>query len=312
MISNLHHKIYPKTQQVFDLILKKNPMQLQKKFLRKAKNNLDEDENQEVESYINFLLTEGYDIETIADAYTLIVKGSFKEELYFREKGKYRHSLFSEVEELVYNNHDFMKLYMIGCALSCYWWPNHVHLRRFFIANIKKFKSQENNFYREVGPGHGMYFLQVMKNCCFKNYEGIDISPTSVELTKRLLGSGFFGDFSKANITQDNFLDKKERDMTDFLVMGEVLEHVENPDEFIKTAYKTTKDTALVFLTTCINSPAIDHLYNPGTIENLEKLFTDNSFVIRERCIVPRVGRSKEECIKRKLDINVGYFLSKN
>ena len=74
--------------------------------------NLDENEKQEVESYINFLITEGHDIETIADAYTLIVKGSFKEELYFREKGKYRHSLFSEVEELVYNNHDFMKHYL--------------------------------------------------------------------------------------------------------------------------------------------------------------------------------------------------------
>ncbi len=309
-MTSIIDKIYPKTQQVVDLVLKEYPMQ--KKNLRKAKSNLDENENQEVESYIDFLITEGHKIETIAEAYTLIVRDTFREEFYFREKGKYRYSLFSEVEELVYNNHDYMKLYMIGLGLTVYWWPNHVQLRRFFIANIKKFKAQENDLYREVGPGNGIYFLQAMKNCCFKNYEGIDISPTSVELTKRLLGSGFFGDFSKANIIEDNFLDKKERDLADFLVMGEVLEHVENPDEFIKTAYKTTKDTALVFLTTCINSPAIDHLYNPGTIENLEKLFTDNSFVIRERCIVPRVGKSEEECIKEKLAINVGYFLSKN
>ena len=116
-MTSIIDKIYPKTQQVVDLVLKEYPMQ--KKNLRKAKSNLDENENQEVESYIHFLMTEGHEIETIAEAYTLIVKGSFKEELYFREKGKYRHSLFSEVEELVYNNHDFMKLYMIGCALSC-------------------------------------------------------------------------------------------------------------------------------------------------------------------------------------------------
>src|SRR5262249_45612317 len=180
----------------------------------------------------------------------------------------------------------------------------------FFQSQLPLLATRSGT-YREVGPGHGMYFLETMRHCRFESYEGIDISPTSVELTRRLIDSGAFGSFPRARIVLGDFLDAAPLAKANVLVMGEVLEHVEDPGVFLTRAYQTTVEDPVFFLTTCINAPAIDHLYNPETIENLEQLFHDHGFVVRDRCIVPRDGATLDECIRDRLAINVAYVLGK-
>lgn len=296
------------TNQIVNLILEQKPMH--RKFLIRAISGLTDIEKEEVETYLTFLLKDGTSETYIAQCYLTIVNDTFLEELRFRETGSYRYSSFAEAQTAVYNNPDYMSRYMIGLALSSFWWSNHTKMRRFFQQQLP-ILSEKRGLYREIGPGHGMYFLESLKKCNFDVYEGIDISSTSVEMTKRIIDSGYFGSFKNANIIHGDFLSDSELVPADALVMGEVLEHVEDPSAFLARAYQTTNEDPAFFLTTCINAPAVDHLYNPGSVENLERLFTEHGFTIQNRCIVPRDGATLEECGRDRLAINVAYLLGK-
>jgi hypothetical protein len=300
---------HPLSEQIVKSVVAKKPMH--RRFLRRAVDDLSDAERDEVEAYIAFSLNEGITAEELAVSYLTIVEDTFVEELRFRETGRYRFSSFAEARRAVYDNPEYMRRYMVGLALSSFWWSNHTKMRRFFQRQLPLLASKSGT-YREVGPGHGMYFLESMRHCRFESYEGIDISPTSVELTRRVVDSGAFGSFPRARIVLGDFLDEAPLAPANVLVMGEVLEHVEDPGVVLRRAYRTTVADPVLFLTTCINAPAIDHLYNPGTIQNLEQLFFDHGLVVQDRCIVPRDGATLDECIRDRLAINVAYVLGKS
>lgn len=74
---------------------------------------------------------------------------------------------------------------MIGLQLSGYLWKTHKIINSWYKEKLKAFKG---NYYLEIGPGHGQYFLEAMNLHNFKHYVGIDLSPTSIELASRYIG----------------------------------------------------------------------------------------------------------------------------
>ncbi len=296
------------TALIVEEVLRRNPRH--RRFLMRALGGLTATELDEVAAYVRFMLSEGLTHEQLATAYLTIVGDTFREELYFRETGRYRFSTFAEAQNAVYDNPVYMRDYMVGLALSSFWWANHTALRRFFDAQIPRLRAK-SGLYREVGPGHGMYFLESMRHCDFDSYEGVDVSATSINLTRRIVESGFFGSFPRARLKHIDFLAGGPLEPASVLVMGEVLEHVEDPAAFLRRAHETLTDDGLFFLTTCINAPAVDHLYNPETVQNLEDLFTRHGFAIADRCVIARDGASLEQCERERLAINVAYLLHK-
>ena len=59
-----------------------------------------------------------------------------------------------------------------------------------------------------------------MRQSAYSSFEGIDISPTSVEMTRALLGSGAFGDFADYEIVEQDFFGRD---------MGERNQGIEKP-----------------------------------------------------------------------------------
>jgi SAM-dependent methyltransferase len=298
----------PLTDAVIEQVLRRKPMH--RKFLKRALQQLAQDEQGEVERYLGFMREEGLGIEQIAQAYITIVDDTFREELYFRETGRYRFSTFAQAREAVYDNPVYMRDYMVGLALSSFWWANHTEMRRFFKAQLPAMRGY-TGLYREVGPGHGMFFLESMRHGQFRAYEGLDISATSIGMTRRITESGYFGRFEKARFVQADFLADTPIEPAEVLVMGEVLEHVEDPAAFLRRAHATTTPDCRFFLSTCINAPAVDHLYNPGSVQTLEALFGAHGFEVRERCVIGRDGAPLEQCERERLAINVAYLLAK-
>jgi ubiquinone/menaquinone biosynthesis C-methylase UbiE len=288
-------------------ILRRKPMH--RKFLQETLKELTEVERAEAEHYISFLRKEGATINNLAESYVTLVADMFREEMHFKDTGRYRCSSYEEAASAIYHNSEYMRKYMIGLALSSFWWVNHVKMRRFFCKHVA---GKTGNIYREIGPGHGLYFLDAMRKANFNTYEGVDISATSVSLTERIINSGYFGNFPKAHIRQADFISADFPQPADALVMGEVLEHVENPERLLRCAHAVTKDSAFVFLTTCFNSPAVDHIYNPGSLGVLEELICKSGFKIIDNCVLPKQGCTMEQCTENRLSVNVALVIAKS
>lgn len=288
-------------------VLEKNPVH--KRFMEAALKNMTEEETRHLGEYLAFCTDSGLTIDYLSDCYMTIVMDTLQEQIYFQKNGKYRHSSFAEVADAVYFNDDYMSHYMYGLALTSFLWPNHLAMHRFFKETLPRSKTGK---YLEIGPGHGYFLMEAMRLSAYTDFIGIDISETSIAQTRNLVAH--FGrelqkplqlecmDFLTADIPPAHY---------DAVVMGEVLEHVEKPDIFLKRIAQISKNDAWIFVTTCINTPAIDHIYLFKTPEELDILFQNCGLRAKQSLIRPYEGKTLAESLEQKLAINVAYVLEK-
>ena len=93
--------------------------------------------------------------------------------------------------------------------------------------------------------------------------------------------------------------------------MGEVLEHVEDPGRFLSTIARLSGPSTHIFVTTCMNAPAVDHISLFRAGKDVEDIIASSGLQIVESCYVPYFGKTLAECEKRALAVNVGYVLRK-
>jgi len=165
-------------------ILAENPGQ--RNFLRKSLETTDRSGLDLFDAYLKYCDGSGLSAGYLAASYNLFIRETMKEQVYFARHGCYRYSSYREVADSVYLNEDYMRQYMHGLALSTFLWTNHRSISRFFEAGLP---TRLGGHYLEIGPGHGFHMLRAMASTSFDVYEGIDISPASVGLTRSILSS---------------------------------------------------------------------------------------------------------------------------
>ncbi len=251
--------------QILDSIKEKNPMHYKK--LKKSSAWEDENIIQRAEDffhkYIQLLEKQGLNMEYAVDSYLHLCHDMMYERIQFVETGKYRYTSFEEVNARVYGNPDTMEYYMHGLLLSQYLWEHHYKILECFYKNINKFSEGVKNIL-EVGGGHGLYANEVFNAFNFDfEYTMVDISETSIDMAKKFL-NGRDINF----IVEDVY--KYETDKKfDLIIMGEVLEHVEDPLTLMKKLHSLGSENVTAFITVPCNAPAIDHIYlfrNPGEL----------------------------------------------
>ena len=216
--------------------------------------------------YEELLHKEGKDFAFAIDCYLRFIVDTMVEQIKFFEIGKYSYTSFDEVNERVYNNPDIMGYHMHGLLVSQYLWSHHYKLLEFFFNNINTYEAGVKNIL-EIGGGHGLFTNEIISRFHFDyKYTMVDISETSIELSKTFI------DERKVNfILQDVY--KYQTDVKyDLIVMGEVLEHVEDPLGLMKKLNELGSDNVTAFITVPCNAPTIDHIYlfrNPGEIKAL-------------------------------------------
>ena len=155
-------------------------------------------------------------------------------------------------------------------------------------------------------------FFVILKK--FKNkikYQIVDISKTSIEITKSIINF---------NVKQDLDINYKLQDILksdfnkkfDFIEMGEVLEHVDHPGDLLKKINKILSENGRLFLSTCVDCPTIDHVYHFKSISDIENMIKSAGFKIKNSSILPVEELPMEEIIKRKITINYCAMLTKN
>jgi 2-polyprenyl-3-methyl-5-hydroxy-6-metoxy-1,4-benzoquinol methylase len=280
---------------------------LHSNFLAHAFSALSEENHKELLRYVDYCTENNLTTEFLAESYNLIVTDMQVEQIFFRRNKRYRHSTFREVASTVYFDDNYMRRYMHGLALTTFLWPNHLAMRDFFVQS---FPIGLTGNYLEVGPGHGYYFIKAAALGSFDSMIGVDISASSVALTQDILRH-FGSANARTKIIEADFLNFESDTPFSCIVMGEVIEHLERPDLFLsKIAALAARDT-YIYITTAINSPAIDHIYLFRSSEEVEELIRKCGLVVVDKLCMPHAGTTLEESYQRAMPVNAAYVLRK-
>lgn len=279
--------------------------ELQRKYLVNWKAT--DSEKEDLRNILYFFMEElGYGIDYIVNAYLFINTMVMEETYYFIKNGTYRNSSFSDVNKIVYDNPDYMDQYMIGLCLSDFIWINHIKILRYFTDHIASFHGDK---YLEIGPGFGQYLAKAVSYGSFKNYFACDISQTSVDRSNRYLK--YRGLSEHCFVERADFFQYEADNLFDYIVMGEVLEHVEQPLLMLQKIHSLLKQTGVAFITTVINAPAVDHIFLFDSIDSVLNIAVDAGFKIAEYFYVTEGDIPLEKAVRKRKAINIAMILKK-
>ena len=288
-------------------IEKRNPVRYRQ--INKIILNFDNEWRNFTNTYLNkfeeYLKEKNRDFIYGIESYLKVVNDTMMEQYDFMKNGEYSCKSFKDAYEKVYSNSEVMEYYMTGLMFTQLFWKNHYETFRYFSKNIGKYLKSTKE-YLEIGGGHGLFVTEVIKNININSQITLlDISETSLKMAKSILKNG------KINYILSDIFDVEDIEKYDFITMGEVLEHVENPAKLLRKIYNMMQKDGLFFITVPINSPAIDHIYLFKNEDEVRKLIIDSGFKIEEEVVVKSENIKPE--LEEKLKISKMYcaFLKK-
>lgn len=209
-------------------------------------------------------------------AYNKMCKDFLSEQIKFKRTGEYSCFDAAVASEHVYDDPEVMRYYMVGLLLSYIFWPNHYELFKFFKNNFPTTAPQN---YLEVGVGHGLFTSTMIKQYPGIHPSIVDISATSIKTAKEVLKS--FGVNPDAiSFVHNDYLKVDIKQKFDFIIMGEVLEHVNDAPLFMKKTKELLAPGGRIYLSTAANSPALDHVYRFHNVKEMRDMMTSHGLRI--------------------------------
>ena len=193
------------------------------------------------------------------------------------KKGRYRHTASSEVVKTVYQTGVMEAYYLDGLFLSQVFWPNHYRMCRYFQDQLKHCSPEGKLL--EVPCGTGAYLYLAHQALPLVQIQARDVSPYSTQYTKEMLN---VGGYHPARIDTGDIFALEEQSPFDYIVCGELLEHLDEPRSLLDKLKSLLKKDGYLFLTTAIFAAAIDHVYLFHTVDEVRDMLTANFEIISE------------------------------
>ena len=244
----------------------------------------------------------GDDLPGYCKDYRWMCEAFLNEEVFFRRHGHYRLSTFGEANAEIYSNHAYMSRYVRGILISQIIWDPHARAFDLFRTEFLG-KMPADAHYVEVGPGHGffLYFASICPQIA--SLEGWDVSDSSIRETRAALGK--LGVTRDIEIVHQDILEAPSRhNEFDAAVISEVLEHLERPDQALRTLHSALKPGGRIFINAPINSPAPDHIYLWTETDEFTQFVEAQGFRIDSAHFLPVTGVSLERAVKKKLSVS--------
>lgn len=214
-----------------------------------------------------YYLETGIDPEEVADDYLDMVLEMRAEYVRFLRTGEYSCKSQAHASKLVYSAPHVMEAYMNSLMISQLVWSHHFKMLDYFYCWIA---WDGCSTILDVGSGHGLYsYLIKKKSPNYRIVDIVDISSSSLKMTEKVLGNDRVR-YYKSDITRF-----KNPITYDLIIMGEVLEHLDDPLYTLQVVQKMLNKGGLIWLTVPTNAPAIDHIFlfkNPQEIYYLVSL----------------------------------------
>lgn len=199
------------------------------------------------------------------DGYAEFCTDALRSQIYFERNNKYKVSSYAEVAEACYHNADFMlRCYLPGMFLSHFIWPHHHRMLEYF-RGLAPHMIDVSTF-SEVGTGCGMYSKEPLALLPKASGVGYDISRHSLDFTERVVNAFGLGDRYRTEVRD---IVSNTPEPADLVICQEVLEHLEDPAEFVRSLFDMTKPGGLAYISAAINAGHVDHIYlyrNPDEV----------------------------------------------
>lgn len=224
----------------------------------------------------------GLGLDDLVTSYLSICDDTRREQLYFARKGEYRLSDVLAAREKVYENESIMRPYMLGLAVTQIFWEHHQQLFDFFSRCMRETRFKH---YLEIGPGHGLFLVEAVNHHPDADYTAVDLSQTSIQISRDMLDT-FLGEKNPVKLLLKDLFEWSTQDSFDFITVGEVLEHVENPHEMMARIGTFLAPGGHVWVSTCANCPAIDHVYLFESAQHIRDTLTECGYTILDETVV--------------------------
>ncbi len=243
---------------------------------------------------------QGCDISAALDAVLEYTHVYMRHQVSFIAKREYSNTQFDEVFRSVYDNEELMLgTYLPGLYLTQLFWPVHFRVLSLYEHEFLGAVANPARPPRllEFGVGHGMTLLKAKQR--FPNAGGVafDVSRHSLAFAERMLRatradlSSFR--FEQADVVQ---LEAGCAEPCDVGTMGEILEHVEAPQRALTSFRALLREGAAAFITTVIDSNAIDHIYQFSSQAEIDAMIRHAGFALaRSELIRPAQLRLSDE-----------------
>lgn len=194
----------------------------------------------------------------VAHDYMLMVYDMRKEEQYFDIFGCYSCRTQKEAYKKFYSRPEIMDYYMNALMISQLLWKHHFEMLRFFrrfLNDFYTYGTDINERVLDIGAGHGLYSKIVQEELSDRSSLSVmDISKDSLKMAWTMLGD-------KVNYIHDDVCQRNAIEKYDFIILGEVLEHLDKPLQTLINVSSFLSDLGVLFITVPTNAPAIDHIY---------------------------------------------------
>lgn len=245
----------------------------------------------------------------LAIDYLKMINDMRKEGIYFLKNGVYSCKNQLMAYEKVYSRTEIMSYYMNALLISQILWKHHFDMFIYFRESLKKYYTPNDKItILDVGPGHGFFSFIIKTD--IPNYlklDLVDISESSLLVTKQIIGD------ENKNIFffNDDIFNFNSSLKYDLIILGEVLEHLDNPIEILKKLSNLLADNGVLWLTTPTNSPALDHVYLFKSKEDVIDLIKLSGFNVTDLygCYAEEV--SEEIAKKNNVTQLIGAFCKK-
>lgn len=298
---------YPEFTKLLESVRNENPLQSKRLFAFTASQD---------DSYWSFceslcdlfkrtVLNSDEKIKAAVRAYNELCLRMLRDQIQFKKTKVYPSADAASALKEVYSNKDVMRSYMLGLLLTQMFWPNHYKLFRFFESQIKYAQPKK---YLEIGSGHGLFVAEALRQFPSLEVTICDISETSLTMSREILNS--FGAQSKIEFVHRDFLEfsYEKRDF-DFVCLGEVLEHADDAEGFLRCVLKVLSAKGHVYLSTCANCPAVDHVYHFHNVNEIRNLLRESGFIIDEEIFLPAEDVVPRDWEKELVTINYAVIL---
>lgn len=233
------------------------------------------------EGTISRMLPTDEDVAAAVDGYSRFALDVLRLQLRFEVDREYAAKAYADVAAEVYANESYMtSCYLPGLLLSHFLWPHHYRQARFFESVfVEQMSRVDAALFYDVGVGTGYYSRMALMGSPLTQGIGYDVSPASKAYGERHVRAFGAGERYRVEL-QD--ISAKPVDPVDWLICVELLEHLENPTDFLRALRSTLRQGGKGFITAAVNAPNADHIYLYRSPEEVKLQLLEAGFAVEQ------------------------------